>query len=493
MPYELDKNGDVKMWTGNGYATVSPNYVSQYERQGWSTQLPSQTQINDLISNPMQTGQSYNTGTGKVDNRPPASGSSIFDNNTGGLTNPKTNTINKGVGGVPSSGSQSSGDPYDKMMADYQAQQKALADAQRQSRIAALGKARDNSLANLDNSLSSVMTTYAGEQAALKPQYYNARNQVAANADIQAKNFAEYQASRGVKGAAAAQPEIYRNIATQGQIGALNQQQAAANEDIARRQTEAQTQYDTNKAGIQNAYESDVASANADVNADSLQAYMDAMKMVQAQKAADNAAMGLTSTGELTPTGQKTQNDLLSQQAAIQAAAHYNDIDAYIKTLNPNDPMIPYLQAARQQKIQDQAEQAAAQAAAASEAEQQRYKNAFDMWKTYGTATADIAGVLGVPVGARTADYNIDSLNAATSQMNANTSRMNANTSRINANKTSTPKYSYNTDPQFQSEVTDITTGASTLDDVKANAAALQAAYGYDGYMELVKLATSAK
>jgi hypothetical protein len=58
------------------------------------------------------------------------------------------------------------------------------------------------------------------------------------------------------------------------------------------------------------------------------------------------------------------------------------------------------------------------------------------MWITEGTASRDYPAI-GVKKDARTADYNIDSINAATSQMNATTSRINAQTAQANAAKKS--------------------------------------------------------
>ena len=135
-----------------------------------------------------------------------------------------------------------------EMMAQLQA-------AQRESAYAALGKARDNALGNLDT-----------EQATIAPQYYDKRNQVAASSDVGALNFAQYMAGRGIKGAAGGMPAIYRNSALQGNIGELNQQEQAANDTIAR-----------NRTGVKNAYESDYAAAGADISAQGLQAFINQM------------------------------------------------------------------------------------------------------------------------------------------------------------------------------------------------------------------------
>lgn len=288
---------------------------------------------------------------------------------------------------------------------------RALMEAQSQQQTAVLDKVRKNSLDNL-----------AEEEAGLPQQYYDARNRVGAQKDVGDLNFAQYMASRGIQGSAGGANQMYSNSAFQGQIGALDRQEQATRDRIAR-----------NRTGIENAYHSDVAAAKAGVEAQGLQAFinqMNADRMFGLQEA------GVTGKyqGSLTPSGQQTQQELLRNQAATLAAANYDNIAGYINTLDPNDPLIPYLNAERQKKIQTEAEQAAAAAAAASEAEQQQYKQAFDLWVKLGyVPNQQVASVLGVDVGARTADFNIDSINAQTSRQNAQTARTNAKTA---ANKT---------------------------------------------------------
>jgi hypothetical protein len=125
-----------------------------------------------------------------------------------------------------------------------------LKDAQRQSRIAALDKAKTSALGSLDT-----------EQANVAPTYYDKRNQAAAASDVGAMNFAQYMAARGIKGAAGAMPEIYRNAGLQGQIGALDQQEASNLAGIERQ-----------RANVNTGYASDVAGANADVESQAMQA-----------------------------------------------------------------------------------------------------------------------------------------------------------------------------------------------------------------------------
>ena len=69
----------------------------------------------------------------------------------------------------------------------------------------------------------------------------------------------------------------------------------------------------------------------ADIDAQTLQNYIDNMRLMQAQRAADLAAQGKTSTGELTLQGRQAQQNELAQQAALLAARYYDDIQAYIQ------------------------------------------------------------------------------------------------------------------------------------------------------------------
>jgi hypothetical protein len=292
-------------------------------------------------------------------------------------------------------------DPATEMM-KYQQQ---LADAQKQSRIAGLDTARNNSLASLDT-----------EQAGIAPQYYDKRNQAAGASDVGKMNFAQFMAGRGIKGSAGAMPEIYANAGLQQQLGNLNQQEQSQNDTIAR-----------NRTGIQNNYQSDVAAANADSQTTMLQGYIDQMRADRAQTVADNALMGKTSTGQATLAGQQSERQMLADKASVDAQAHYENIQAYINTLDPNDPEIPYLYAARTDKQNALNSALAAAAKDKTAQEQTDYENALKTWAASGTATSDIASILGVPVGAKTVTYDMAKIQAAISQQNANANTTNAN------------------------------------------------------------------
>lgn len=144
---------------------------------------------------------------------------------------------------------------------------------------AQFGRTRDNSLSQLGK-----------EKATIKPQYYNARNQTSTASQLQAKNFAEYIANRGLANSgSAAQAELNRSMALQSDIGALNQQEQANYDDIGRRETDVNNLYNSNiselesiinqrKSGAESDYTNSLNSAYSDIDADY------SKRMIEAQK-----------------------------------------------------------------------------------------------------------------------------------------------------------------------------------------------------------------
>lgn len=227
-------------------------------------------------------------------------------------------------------------DPYANY--DIQNQMNSLAEARRQSQIAGLSKARDNALAGLDT-----------QKAAIEPYYYNAKNQAAARSDVGAMNFAQYMAGRGVQGSAGAMPEMYRNAGLQSQIGALDQQQSSELAGIER-----------NKANINSNYESDIAAANADIEAQKLSDYITQMNADREYKSQQDAL-----NRELLSNNQN--------QYVSTIGAYGNDYQAEIDKLRAqgateDDYRIKALMAARNEKI-------ANQQSSQSESDQQDFEN----------------------------------------------------------------------------------------------------------------------
>jgi peptidoglycan hydrolase-like protein with peptidoglycan-binding domain len=98
---------------------------------------------------------------------------------------------------------------------------------------------------------------------------------------------------------------------------------------------------------------------------------------------------GQLASGKYTQAGQINQQAIqsneeaeLTNRASILAAANYDNIQAYINTLDPNDPLVPYLQAERQKKIdaQNAAQATAEEKAAATKtaAEQTTYERSVE-------------------------------------------------------------------------------------------------------------------
>jgi hypothetical protein len=100
-----------------------------------------------------------------------------------------------------------------------------MAQASEQARMAQLESSKKANLANLDT-----------ERTKIQPMYYDKRNQTAALAQQQARNFAEFMAQRGgVSSGANMQATLSNMGAMQGNIGALQRQEAQDISDIERR------------------------------------------------------------------------------------------------------------------------------------------------------------------------------------------------------------------------------------------------------------------
>lgn len=224
-----------------------------------------------------------------------------------------------------------------------------LAEAQRRSRISALDKQRTSSLSALDN-----------EKAGISPTYYDKRNQAAAASDVGAMNFANYMAARGIRGAAGAMPEIYRNAGLQGQIGALDRQEASNIAAI-----------ESQRANIESGYASDVASANADTESQAMQSQIsqwNADRSYALEKAKQDYDIKKGNEERA-----KSTADTAKQQWITNVGQYSNDYAAEINKVEndgdtSNDWQIPYLQKARNEKL-------AAQQKAATEAAQQEIDN----------------------------------------------------------------------------------------------------------------------
>lgn len=168
-----------------------------------------------------------------------------------------------------------------------------------QSYIDQLNNAKQQAiLAQLEKSRQGALSGLQAERSTIQPRYAEQRGQVAAGSQQQARNFAEFMAARGgTSSGAAAQAELSRMGTLQGNLGSLGRQETAAFGDIARRESDIGT-----------AYQSDVAGATAGIEAERMQALIN-------QQNADRQ-FGLQQAGL---TGQyQGQQTLAGQQFGLQ-------------------------------------------------------------------------------------------------------------------------------------------------------------------------------
>jgi hypothetical protein len=342
--------------------------------------------------------------------------------------------------------------------------------------IKALQKAKEDSIiSGLSNSRDKALSGLQQEQSTIKPMYYDKRNQVASLNQMGRRTLAEELARRGEVGSGIAdEGNIRANMSLQSQTGALDRQEAADIADIERRRSDVNT-----------GYEFDVANARAGLEAASLEqtiAEMQRQRDIAREDERYNREweynIGRDNIEDVRYNQQYTdrQNQLVAEQQKEAEAAkiktfidtigrYSNNYQARINQVrDDNDPSndweLPYLEAAKANKV-------AGIEAAKSDAAQAAYKNAYDMWETMGIANADVARILGVPVGAKTADYNLEQTRNAISQQNANTAAKNAAKSEKKAEpKTDFKNYINRIDKDFYTE--DKETGIRTFNDYGA-------------------------
>lgn len=125
-----------------------------------------------------------------------------------------------------------------------------IAEQQKQQQIAGLTKSYSQNVSNLN-----------AEKTKIQPTYYNARNDASTLNKIKNKNFAEFMANRGTtQSGENVRGRELNSLAYQNTIGNLKNSEANAYSDIEKRLSD-----------LSNAYNSDVQSANAGVNATMMQ------------------------------------------------------------------------------------------------------------------------------------------------------------------------------------------------------------------------------
>jgi hypothetical protein len=191
-----------------------------------------------------------------------------------GTENWASNPTSANIGNLPASsqallGNSSGGSPSRNSLGsnDYTNQLNDLKKAQLSQAMAGLDKQRNASLSNLSS-----------EKATIEPAYQKQKIQAGVTAKQTARSFDEFMAQRGgAKSGIAGQGTLLNNVAYQGQVGSLNQAEASAISDNARRVTD-----------VNNAYESDVTGAKAGIEAQALQNYITQMNADRAYEQANS-------------------------------------------------------------------------------------------------------------------------------------------------------------------------------------------------------------
>jgi hypothetical protein len=148
-------------------------------------------------------------------------------------------------------------------------------------------------LASLDKMYEAQLEAIAEEEAGVRPRYYDERNRIQGQSDVNALNFAQYMAGRGIQGSAGAMNELYRNAALQGELGRLSRQEQATYDALAR-----------DRARLKNAYESDKVLAASGIEAQSLQSLINQMN---ADRAFGLQEAALTGSYKGQPTFEKVK------------------------------------------------------------------------------------------------------------------------------------------------------------------------------------------
>jgi hypothetical protein len=226
-------------------------------------------------------------------------------------------------------------------------------------------------LAGLKNAYDKNIGAISDQERLIKPAYEGQRSGLRANSTMQAKDFENFLANKGISASGSAgQGEISRNVTLQGGISASQLQQQNALEGMGRMKLDAKRDY-----------ESGVVSSSADIEAQLLK-----NKLEENQRMADIARADT-----------RYQNDLDRQDEAIEydrgqdslnneintIGAYYNNFQAEIdkRKATPSkedDVLIPYLQSARENKIKELDELERAIASATSTAEAKQIQQAFE-------------------------------------------------------------------------------------------------------------------
>jgi hypothetical protein len=104
--------------------------------------------------------------------------------------------------------------------------------ARTQSQINALNAAMNSSLSNIESA-----------RAQIPQAYRDARNETAGQSEVQRANFNQYASNTGLNSGAGGQAQLAFSSNLQGNLGALNRQEAQAMSDLARQEANLRSEY----------------------------------------------------------------------------------------------------------------------------------------------------------------------------------------------------------------------------------------------------------
>jgi hypothetical protein len=350
-----------------------------------------------------------------------------------------------------------------------------------------------NNTAALDKAKNSALSNLSSEKALIQPAAMADRNKANIGMNNANKSWNEFLAAKGLNSSGSASlGTVLNQAAYLGNVGSINRDATAKEADIAKRTTD-----------IKNNYATDLAAAQSGAEATALQNYLNQYNMDRTfnYNASRDAVSDNRYTDETTYNRNQDTLNRTDAQTQQQKEDYLNTISRFSKDYtaeinnvrgdgdNTNDWQIPYLETARAQKIADIAAQQATletkAAAAKTEAEQQAFDNALDLWKVSKVADKNIASILKIPVGTKTADYNLATIKAATSRTRANTSSSRSNSS---SSSTATTKTQNNTYQEALTQYNNMDAGAA-LKNLKEYADSYINQLGSSNYNKLVAIA----
>ena len=229
-----------------------------------------------------------------------------------------------------------------------------------------------------ENAYNKVMSQIEEARAKTKAEYQAQRNDADVANQIQQKNYFENVANRGqTNSGSTSQGELALKIAGMNNQSTLQSGQAQAMADLNRDANNAYSDYVNN-----------VAQSNANIDIQRYQNLLEQYRIDQ-EKASKEAKEAF-------------------QREVATIAQYDSDYAAEIQrreALDPNDPLIPYLKIARQEKLDELERGLQEKEKAQQEAQKERIKQAMDVWETLGYATQEVADILNIPVGTKTGDY----------------------------------------------------------------------------------------